>query len=127
MHRWWTFYAATVAEHSHALEHLHRGKADDAGCAPTPQRPGWPLPVLRTRSGSAIASITTILSLATVTPMTAIGRVAVKVRDLDAASLAVAGAGAEPEAPPVVTPWGDRNRRFFTREGMQLMLFDTPL
>jgi predicted enzyme related to lactoylglutathione lyase len=50
-------------------------------------------------------------------------RIAVEVDDLEEAGRAVAGAGAEQVAPAVETPWGDRNQRFRTRDGMQLTLF----
>jgi catechol 2,3-dioxygenase-like lactoylglutathione lyase family enzyme len=50
-------------------------------------------------------------------------RIAVKVDDLGEASRAVAGTGAEQMATPVETPWGDRNQRFRTKDGMQLTLF----
>jgi catechol 2,3-dioxygenase-like lactoylglutathione lyase family enzyme len=52
-------------------------------------------------------------------------RIAVNVRDLAEARLAVAAAGAAPEADPVVTPWGDHNQRFKTGDGLQLTLFQT--
>jgi lactoylglutathione lyase len=50
-------------------------------------------------------------------------RIAVRVGDLEEAARAVAGAGAEALARPVDTPWGDRNQRFRTANGMQLTLF----
>jgi catechol 2,3-dioxygenase-like lactoylglutathione lyase family enzyme len=50
-------------------------------------------------------------------------RIAVRVGDLEEAARAVAGAGAEALAAPVDTPWGDRNQRFRTANGMQLTLF----
>ncbi len=53
-------------------------------------------------------------------------RIAVRVDDLDDAARAVAETGAEPMAPTVKTPWGDRNRRFRARDGMQLTLFQPP-
>lgn len=53
-------------------------------------------------------------------------RIAVKVDDLAAASRAVAEAGGEALAPPVDTPWGDRNQRFRAKDGMQLTLFRSP-
>lgn len=52
-------------------------------------------------------------------------RIAVKVDDLAEASRAVAGAGAEQMASAVETPWGDRNQRFRTKDGMQLTLFQS--
>jgi predicted enzyme related to lactoylglutathione lyase len=51
-------------------------------------------------------------------------RIAVKVEDLQAASRAVAEIGAEAMAPPVDTPWGDRNQRFRAKDGLQLTLFE---
>ena len=39
-------------------------------------------------------------------------RIAVRIDDLGQAALEVAGAGAEPLAEPVLTPWGDHNQRF---------------
>jgi predicted enzyme related to lactoylglutathione lyase len=53
-------------------------------------------------------------------------RIAVKVDDLQAASRAVTGTGGEAMAPPVDTPWGDRNQRFRAKDGMQLTLFQSP-
>ena len=50
-------------------------------------------------------------------------RIAVRIDDLDRASAAVTEAGARPMAVAVVTPWGDRNRRFATTDGLQLTLF----
>jgi predicted enzyme related to lactoylglutathione lyase len=52
-------------------------------------------------------------------------RIAVNVDDLEEASRAVADAGAERMAPAVETPWGDRNQRFRTKDGMQLTLFQS--
>jgi uncharacterized glyoxalase superfamily protein PhnB len=52
-------------------------------------------------------------------------RIAVKVDDLAEASRAVADAGAEQMAPAVETPWGDRNQRFRTKDGLQLTLFQS--
>lgn len=50
-------------------------------------------------------------------------RIALGVSDsADTARMLVA-AGAEEMAPPVVTPWGDRNARVRSPEGMQLTLF----
>lgn len=51
-------------------------------------------------------------------------RVAVRVDDLRQADEAVTAAGARPEAEPVDTPWGDRNRRYHTADGLQLTLFE---
>lgn len=53
-------------------------------------------------------------------------RIAVRVDDLEDAARAVAETGAEPMAPAVQTPWGDRNRRFRARGGLQLTLFQPP-
>ena len=53
-------------------------------------------------------------------------RIAVNVDDLEEASKAVIASGTEPQAEPVDTPWGDRNRRFRTSEGPQLTLFQSP-
>lgn len=53
-------------------------------------------------------------------------RIAVKVDDLQAASGAVTGSGGEAMAPPVDTPWGDKNQRFRAKDGMQLTLFQSP-
>jgi len=52
-------------------------------------------------------------------------RIAVQVGDLGEAARAVSDAGAEPVASPVETPWGDRNQRLMTRDGLQLTLFET--
>lgn len=52
-------------------------------------------------------------------------RIAVRVGDLEDAARAVAGSGAEVQAEPVETPWGDRNQRFRTANGMQLTLFSS--
>ena len=53
-------------------------------------------------------------------------RIAVRVNDLTHASKRVEGSGAVPEAGPVVTPWGDHNRRYRTTDGLQLTLFQSP-
>jgi lactoylglutathione lyase len=50
-------------------------------------------------------------------------RIAAEVEDLEDAADAVTGAGAQPLAQPVETPWGDRNQRFRARDGLQLTLF----
>jgi methylmalonyl-CoA/ethylmalonyl-CoA epimerase len=50
-------------------------------------------------------------------------RLAVHVLDSDAAAELLVGAGAESVAPPVTTPWGDRNARVRTPDGLQLTLF----
>ena len=52
-------------------------------------------------------------------------RFALRVADSDAMALRVTGIGAVPVAPPVTTPWGDRNARVEAPDGMQLTLF-TP-
>jgi len=54
-------------------------------------------------------------------------RIAVHVDDLEEATTAVMRTGTEPQADAVDTPWGDRNRRFKTRDGLQLTLFQPPL
>jgi catechol 2,3-dioxygenase-like lactoylglutathione lyase family enzyme/heme-degrading monooxygenase HmoA len=53
-------------------------------------------------------------------------RVAFRTSDSELAAHALAAAGAEILAGPVVTPWGDRNVRLQGPEGVQLTLF-TPL
>jgi catechol 2,3-dioxygenase-like lactoylglutathione lyase family enzyme len=53
-------------------------------------------------------------------------RIAVRVDDLEEAARAVAETGAEPMAPAVETPWGDRNHRFRAKDGLQLTLFQPP-
>jgi lactoylglutathione lyase len=50
-------------------------------------------------------------------------RLAFAVDDLERASEELVEAGAEIEAPPVVPPWGGRNARLRTPDGMQLTLF----
>ncbi len=52
-------------------------------------------------------------------------RLALHVPDADAAAATLVGAGATAVAPPVDTPWGDRNARVAAPDGMQLTLF-TP-
>jgi lactoylglutathione lyase len=52
-------------------------------------------------------------------------RIAVLVDDLGEAAGAVSGAGGEAIAHAVETPWGDRNQRFRTTDGLQLTLFET--
>lgn len=52
-------------------------------------------------------------------------RVAVQVDDLGEAARAVMDAGGEALAAPVETPWGDRNQRFRTSDGLQRTLFET--
>ena len=53
-------------------------------------------------------------------------RLAVEVRDSDSIARRLTAAGAESVAPPVTTPWGDRNARVRTPDGMQLTLFTAP-
>jgi catechol 2,3-dioxygenase-like lactoylglutathione lyase family enzyme len=53
-------------------------------------------------------------------------RVAVRIDDLTETSEAVQKSGASALAEPVVTPWGDHNRRFTTGDGLQLTLFQSP-
>jgi lactoylglutathione lyase len=53
-------------------------------------------------------------------------RLAVEVDDLDGTEQRLVGAGAEVEAAPVVPPWGGRNVRLRTPDGMQLTLFSEP-
>jgi lactoylglutathione lyase len=50
-------------------------------------------------------------------------RLAVEVDDLDGAARRLVAAGADAEAPPVVPPWGGRNSRLRSPDGMQLTLF----
>jgi len=50
-------------------------------------------------------------------------RFAVEVDDADATAVRLVAAGAEKVAPPVTTPWGDRNARLTAPDGMQLTLF----
>jgi methylmalonyl-CoA/ethylmalonyl-CoA epimerase len=52
-------------------------------------------------------------------------RFAVQVADSAGLAERLVAAGAERVAPPVVTPWGDRNARVQAPDGMQLTLF-TP-
>ena len=52
-------------------------------------------------------------------------RFALRVADSEATARRLAEAGAVPVAPPVLTPWGDRNARVEAPDGMQLTLF-TP-
>jgi lactoylglutathione lyase len=52
-------------------------------------------------------------------------RLAIEVPDSAAAARALVQAGAEEVAQPVETPWGDRNARVQTPDGLQLTLF-TP-
>ena len=52
-------------------------------------------------------------------------RLALEVADSDEASHRLVNAGAMPVAEPVTTPWGDRNARVESPDGMQLTLFST--
>jgi catechol 2,3-dioxygenase-like lactoylglutathione lyase family enzyme len=52
-------------------------------------------------------------------------RFALRVADSETTARRLADAGAAPVAPPVMTPWGDRNARVEAPDGMQLTLF-TP-
>jgi lactoylglutathione lyase len=50
-------------------------------------------------------------------------RLAIEVTDLEATTERLVAAGAETMAAPVVPPWGGRNARLRSPEGMQLTLF----
>jgi lactoylglutathione lyase len=50
-------------------------------------------------------------------------RLAVEVPDSEETARRLVAAGAEEVAAPVTTPWGDRNARVRTPDGMQLTLF----
>ena len=50
-------------------------------------------------------------------------RLAVRVADSEDMAARLIAAGAERVAPPVLTPWGDRNARVQAPDGMQLTLF----
>jgi methylmalonyl-CoA/ethylmalonyl-CoA epimerase len=52
-------------------------------------------------------------------------RLALHVRDSAEAAQRLVAAGAAPVAPPLTTPWGDRNARVRAPDGTQLTLF-TP-
>jgi methylmalonyl-CoA/ethylmalonyl-CoA epimerase len=52
-------------------------------------------------------------------------RFALRVADSEDTAARLVAAGADRVAPPVVTPWGDRNARVQAPDGMQLTLF-TP-
>jgi len=52
-------------------------------------------------------------------------RLALEVADSDEAARRLVEAGGEAVAPPVTTPWGDRNARIGAPDGMQLTLFST--
>jgi lactoylglutathione lyase len=51
-------------------------------------------------------------------------RLALEVDDLDETAQRLLAGGAEAEAPAVVPPWGGRNARVRTPDGMQLTLFE---
>lgn len=53
-------------------------------------------------------------------------RLAIEVADSDALAERLVAAGAVRVAAPVTTPWGDRNARIRTPDGMQLTLFTSP-
>ena len=53
-------------------------------------------------------------------------RLAVEVTDLDATTERLTAAGAKSMAEPVVPPWGGRNVRLRTPDGLQLTLFSEP-
>jgi methylmalonyl-CoA/ethylmalonyl-CoA epimerase len=50
-------------------------------------------------------------------------RLAVEVGDSEAAAARLVAAGGDQVAPPVTTPWGDRNARVRAPDGLQLTLF----
>lgn len=50
-------------------------------------------------------------------------RLAIEVDDLEGVAQRLVAAGATAEAAPVVPPWGGRNARLRTPDGMQLTLF----
>jgi catechol 2,3-dioxygenase-like lactoylglutathione lyase family enzyme len=50
-------------------------------------------------------------------------RLAFEVTDSDDTARQLVAAGAEQVAPPMATPWGDRNARVRAPDGMQLTLF----
>lgn len=50
-------------------------------------------------------------------------RLALEVTDSESTARRLVAAGAEEVAPPVTTPWGDRNARVRAPDGMQLTLF----
>jgi methylmalonyl-CoA/ethylmalonyl-CoA epimerase len=52
-------------------------------------------------------------------------RLAIEVADVDTVSARLIAAGAEQVAPATVTPWGDRNARVQSPDGMQLTLFES--
>jgi lactoylglutathione lyase len=50
-------------------------------------------------------------------------RLAMQVEDSEDMAARLVAAGARRVAPPVITPWGDRNARVQAADGMQLTLF----
>jgi len=52
-------------------------------------------------------------------------RLALEVPDSESVAARLVAAGADRVAPPVTTPWGDRNARVRTPDGLQLTLFGT--
>jgi len=50
-------------------------------------------------------------------------RLALEVEDSEAVARELVAGGAAEVAPPVTTPWGDRNARIESPDGMQLTLF----
>lgn len=52
-------------------------------------------------------------------------RLALEVGDVEGMSGRLIDAGAEQVGPPAVTPWGDRNARVRSPDGMQLTLFES--
>jgi catechol 2,3-dioxygenase-like lactoylglutathione lyase family enzyme len=54
-------------------------------------------------------------------------RIALEVGDCEHAASSLVAAGVREVAPPVVTPWGDRNARIEAPDGMQLTLFTPSL
>ncbi len=52
-------------------------------------------------------------------------RLALEVPDSESTARRLVAAGAAEVAPPVTTPWGDRNARVSAPDGMQLTLFTT--
>jgi lactoylglutathione lyase len=58
-------------------------------------------------------------------PVSGAVRLAVEVPNSEETARRLVAAGAEQVAPPVTTPWGDRNARVRAPDGMQLTLF-TP-
>jgi lactoylglutathione lyase len=50
-------------------------------------------------------------------------RLAIEVSDSESTARDLVAAGADEVAPPVTTPWGDRNARVRAPDGMQLTLF----